>query len=248
MSSKKKKTDTDSQRNAATKPQPFNQAFKAVATELKARMKAEEDSRKAAEEAERQAKAREAERRRSRNRSLEGMTDDELFAHAMEGVTRLEADDRGHAPPPPPRPMKVVSEEAEALATLNEIVAGTGPFDMSCSEEFIQGHAPHVDERLVCALKDGNYAIQGIVDLHGLTRAEAKTRVESFIAESRRLSRRCVLIVHGKGLNSKDHIPVLKEALRSWMCQGVIGRSVLAFCTARPCDGGSGALYVLLRR
>jgi DNA-nicking Smr family endonuclease len=57
-----------------------------------------------------------------------------------------------------------------------------------------------------------------------------------------------VLIVHGRGLNSKDNVPVLKERLKSWLAHGSIGKIVLAFTTARACDGGAGALYVLLRR
>jgi DNA-nicking Smr family endonuclease len=57
-----------------------------------------------------------------------------------------------------------------------------------------------------------------------------------------------VLIVHGRGLNSKDNVPVLKERLKVWLAHGSIGKVVLAFTTARACDGGAGALYVLLRR
>jgi DNA-nicking Smr family endonuclease len=54
--------------------------------------------------------------------------------------------------------------------------------------------------------------------------------------------------VHGRGLNSKDQIPVLKDAVRLWLARGRIAKSVLAFATARPTDGGAGAVYVLLRR
>ena len=247
---------------ASEKPsraQPFNQAFKGAVLTLKAQLKAEEEARQKQQQAEAEEKARrarEAEATTQRQgiyapgmlRFQEGLTEAQLFEAAMTGVQPLEKDFRGHAPPPPPRPAKIVSEEAEALAQLCELVSGDGPFDMSCTEEFIEGRAAGVDERLVKALKTGAYSVQANIDLHGLSRAEAKPKVEAFLAESRRLSRRCVLIVHGKGLNSKDHIPVLKESLRVWLCQGAIGRAVLAFCTARPCDGGSGAVYVLLRR
>ncbi len=234
------------------KEQPFNLALKDAALSLKARMKAEEERQKQAAEAARRAEEAEAARKRQASagalRFESGLSDQQLFEAAMTGVQPLEKDIRGHAPPPPPRPAKIVSEEAEALAHLYELVAGEGPFDMSCTEEFIEGRAAGVDERLVKALKSGAYSVQANVDLHGLSRAEAKPRVEAFLSESRRLGRRCVLIVHGKGLNSKDHIPVLKESLRVWLCQGAIGRAVLAFCTALPCDGGTGAVYVLLRR
>ena len=63
-----------------------------------------------------------------------------------------------------------------------------------------------------------------------------------------RSGKRCVLIVHGRGLNSPDQIPVLKESLRVWLGQKRTGKTVLAFATARPQDGGAGAVYVLLRR
>jgi DNA-nicking Smr family endonuclease len=59
---------------------------------------------------------------------------------------------------------------------------------------------------------------------------------------------RCVLIVHGKGMNSKDQTPVLKERLKTWLARGRVGGVVLAFSSARQVDGGAGALYVLLRR
>jgi DNA-nicking Smr family endonuclease len=57
-----------------------------------------------------------------------------------------------------------------------------------------------------------------------------------------------VLIIHGRGLHSKESVPVLKERLKVWLSRGRIGKSVLAFVTARPSDGGAGAVYVLLRR
>ncbi len=90
--------------------------------------------------------------------------------------------------------------------------------------------------------------MQGVIDLHGLTRQEARELLPRFISRSRAQRRRCVLIVHGRGLNSKDQIPVLKESLKVWLSRGTLSRSVLAFCTARPNDGGAGAVYALLRK
>jgi len=97
-------------------------------------------------------------------------------------------------------------------------------------------------------LKAGDFAVADHLDLHGLRREPARDAVEQFIARSRAAGKRCVLIVHGKGLNSKDHIPVLKLHLQGWLSRGRIGRNILAFSTARPHDGGTGAVYVLLRR
>ena len=87
-----------------------------------------------------------------------------------------------------------------------------------------------------------------MIDLHGMSAAAARIEVERFVLRSLASGHRVVLIVHGRGLNSKDNVPVLKERLKSWLARGRIGRSTLAFTSARPADGGTGALYVLLRR
>jgi DNA-nicking Smr family endonuclease len=97
-------------------------------------------------------------------------------------------------------------------------------------------------------LRRGEFAVQGHVDLHGMTREEAKGALFSFLSHARQAGKRCVLVVHGRGLHSKDQVPVLKDALKRWMSTARFGDHVLAFATARPHDGGAGAVYVLLRR
>jgi DNA-nicking Smr family endonuclease len=72
--------------------------------------------------------------------------------------------------------------------------------------------------------------------------------VPRFIVTGVRDGYRCVLVVHGRGLNSKDQVPVLKQRLTTWLSRGSWSRLVLAFTSARACDGGAGALYLLLRR
>jgi DNA-nicking Smr family endonuclease len=81
-----------------------------------------------------------------------------------------------------------------------------------------------------------------------MTAEEARVAVDRFLSGAHRAGQRCVLIVHGRGLNSKDQIPVLKHRLTTWLVRGAWARLVLAFTSARACDGGAGALYVLLRR
>ena len=76
----------------------------------------------------------------------------------------------------------------------------------------------------------------------------AYDELESFLSRSRQAGKRCVLVVHGRGLHSKDQMPVLKDALKRWMSTARFADHVLAFATARPHDGGLGAVYVLLRR
>ena len=183
---------------------------------------------------------------------LQGDLSDEetrLFLEEMAGVRPLDQDARARvhvrkeAQPKPPR-----DDDAEGYAQLCDLVYGEGPFDIADTPEYIEGLAPGIDRRLLRRLRNGDYAVQAHVDLHGLTAVEAKERVQAFVRESRARGLRCVLIVHGRGLNSKDHIPVLKERLRQWLTRGSIGKNVLCFATARPYDGGAGAVYVLLRR
>jgi DNA-nicking Smr family endonuclease len=169
-----------------------------------------------------------------------------LFLSAMDGVEQIT--NRGEAPTPNPRLPEIIDENAEALAELAELVAGQGDFDVAESNEFIEGAAPGIDARLLRSLRRGDFTVQARLDLHGMTQAEAKTAVDRFLIDSRRTGKRCVLIVHGRGLNSQDQIPVLKERIRVWLAQKSIGKTVLAFATARPQDGGAGAVYVLLRR
>lgn len=173
--------------------------------------------------------------------------DAELFLQAMDGVAPIP--DRGRPPEIPNVPVPArINEDAEALAQLAELVSGQGAFDIADTDEFIEGVAPEVDRRILLALRGGQYAVQGHLDLHGMTKVEARDAVERFLHDARLAGKRCVLLVHGRGLNSKDHIPVLKEQLQVWLNRGRIGKGVLAFATARPHDGGAGALYVLLRR
>jgi DNA-nicking Smr family endonuclease len=172
--------------------------------------------------------------------------DASLFYSAMDGVQQIT--NRGEAPKPNPRLPELIDENAEALAQLSELVASTGEFDVSDSTEFIEGSSPGLDRNLMRSLRRGDFSIQGKLDLHGMTQVQAKEAVERFLTESRRAGRRCVLIIHGKGLNSQEQIPVLKQQLKVWLSQKRVGTLVLAYCTARPQDGGAGAVYVLLRR
>ena len=144
--------------------------------------------------------------------------------------------------------LPIVDPEEEAFAELCELVAQHGPLDLTDTDEYIEGHAPGLDARIVRRLRKGHYSIQAHVDLHGHTREEAKKELLRFIEESHRKGHRHVLVVHGRGLHSKDQIPVLKQGLRVWLSTGRISRHVLAFTSAQQHDGGLGAVYVLLRR
>jgi len=176
-------------------------------------------------------------------------TEEELWASAIAGARKVEGGPGRVAPRVPPvLADQVWYADLEAIDELRALVSGDAPFDISDGDEFIEGKAPGIDAGIVKKLRRGDYAVQGHLDLHGKTRDEAKPALEVFLREARRSGKRCVLVVHGRGLHSRDQLPVLKEALKAWFGHGKFARHVLAFATARPADGGAGAVYVLLRR
>lgn len=93
-------------------------------------------------------------------------------------------------------------------------------------------------------LRRGEWVIQSEIDLHGLRVDEARAALAQFLRDTIKRGLRCVRIVHGKGLGSKDKTPVLKSKVRGWLIQRA---EVIAFCQARAAEGGAGALIVLLR-
>lgn len=181
---------------------------------------------------------------------LTATSDADLFEHEMAGVRPLapESGRRVPVPPPTPSPRPVTDADAEVIAELSDLVAGAGTFDISDTTEFVEGAAMGIDHRLVRRLRNGEFAYQAHLDLHGMTTEQARTAVDVFLTDAHQRGWRCVLIIHGRGLNSKDQVPVLKHRLAAWLARTTWSRLVLAFTSARPCDGGAGALYVLLRR
>jgi DNA-nicking Smr family endonuclease len=173
-----------------------------------------------------------------------------LFEHAMSDVRPLHPRERERVASPVPAspPRAVTHADAEALAELCDLVAGTAPFDISDSDEHVEGAIVGLDPRLLRRLRGGEFAYQAHLDLHGLTAEPARHAVEEFLTRAHQSGKRCVLIVHGRGHNSKDQVPVLKTRLMSWLARGQWSRLILAFTSARAYDGGAGALYVLLRR
>ncbi len=104
---------------------------------------------------------------------------------------------------------------------------------------------PGLQQRLIRKLRRGQFNIGAELDLHGMIVREARNALASFLADCRTRGIRCARIIHGKGLSSRDGKPVLKMQLDHWLRQRL---EVVAFCSARGNDGGTGAVYVLLKR
>ncbi|HEY7788967.1 MAG TPA: Smr/MutS family protein [Vicinamibacterales bacterium] len=160
-------------------------------------------------------------------------TDADEFARAMDDVRPLRPDARGRvrralAPPAPSAPTPERERDED----------GADPREDSYA-------APGLDRREIRKLKRGEYPPGARLDLHGEIATAALSRVEQFLIDSRHARRRCICIVHGRGLHSRTGASVLKSRVREHLRASP---HVLAWTDAPPGDGGHGAVYVLLRR
>ena len=171
----------------------------------------------------------------------QAMTDVIPLPDGKKRNVRNEGDHPWPSRPPP-------DDEKEAMDHLRDLIRGSAEMDISFTDEYIEGCVKGFSRKTMKKLKRGELPVQDFIDLHGFTKQEAEVQVREFLARSYKLGLRCVLIVHGRGLNSPDSLPVIKEGLPRWLGQGPARKVVLAFATAKPYDGGTGAIYVLLRR
>lgn len=174
-----------------------------------------------------------------------------LFRKAMADVVPLDRGIGGRVPPPPPTrvlPRFLRDEEVEVRECLMNLVSGETPFELTHSDEYVEGAVVGLSPGTLKKLRRGDFSYREHLDLHGLYPREAYQAVIRFVERSHALGYRCILIVPGRGLNSEGKEPVLKFFVVKWLTQAPIRRLVLAFASARSHDGGAGAFYVLLRR
>lgn len=175
--------------------------------------------------------------------------EEDLLSQAMAGVRPIGPTPVRPKKKPPEGP-KVThqSDDEEVVQELHDLVAGRAPLDFLDSDEYIEGRAADCSKLNLAKLRNGEFAVQSSLDLHGHNREEAKEAVNGFFRESMMKGYRCVLVVCGRGLHTPGGKPVLKELLVRWLGQGQLGSSVLAFSSAKRHDGGVGAIYILLRK
>jgi DNA-nicking Smr family endonuclease len=169
--------------------------------------------------------------------------DREAFRRAMADVQMLPQDKI--APMikrPPPRPLQ---REKDARQVLRDMMSDSlDPAELETGDELMYA-SEGLQPAILRKLRRGKYRIQGELDLHRMTSEQAREAIIAFIARNKASGRRCVRIIHGKGNGSYNKQPVLKGKLDRWLRQR---NDVLAFCSARPMDGGTGAVYVLLAK
>lgn len=179
---------------------------------------------------------------------LNRQQEDELFARAMEDVTPLEHNTHWRFPRKPSDIGTVPDgEDKECVTALERLIQTGEGFIISQTDEYMEARGPGVNPRIVKRLHQGRYSIQDHIDLHGWFVREAEGILHRFIRNSVRRGYHAVLIIHGRGLKS-PHQPVLKNMVLTWLTRGPLRSYVVALTSARPCDGGAGATYVLLRR
>lgn len=174
------------------------------------------------------------------------LSDDELFCKAMKEVNEIE-EYRSiplYYKGPVSLPEKTSSDK-EALHALVDTVKGKRPIHLPDTQEYVEWIDHDYKRGILKSLHAGKYAVQDCLDLHGAVREEAEEHVRAFMKNAVTKGHRCVKIIHGRGLSSPDG-PVLKQALVKWLA-GRYRKHVAGFVTARQCDGGLGALYVLLK-
>lgn len=143
---------------------------------------------------------------------------------------------------PAPVPLQGLADERRVI---DEMATGTADADSLETGEELLYRRNGLQDRQFRKLKTGQLRIQAELDLHGLNVSGAKQRVTEFLGHCRLGGKYCVRIIHGKGLGSPNREPILKRHLGHWLQQR---KDVLAYCSARTVDGGTGAIYVLLRK
>ena len=174
-----------------------------------------------------------------------GAEDSALFQDAVRGARPISKQNRTapeNRPGPPPVPVQSLLDAHDAL---KESV--TGPMDweqlMETGEELVFLR-PGLSRETLRRLRRGHWVVQDHLDLHGMNIEQARDMLARFLSACSKRALRCIRVVHGKGLRSRNREPVLKNKVQVWLARR---NDVLAFCQAPATQGGGGAVLVLLK-
>jgi DNA-nicking Smr family endonuclease len=168
--------------------------------------------------------------------------DRELFRNSVGAVEKIK---HARMPVRKPRPAPVpVQRDADAQAVIREMASAPMVNDHCLTGDELFFKRPGMQDKVLSKLRKGRFAIERELDLHGMNSKDAQAALGRFLLHCRHHNIRCVRIIHGKGRGSRDRQPVIKNKLNQWL-QNI--PQVLAFCSARASDGGTGAVYVLLK-
>ncbi len=166
-----------------------------------------------------------------------------LFREAV-GDVRSVAHDRVEETRSAPAPL-VRHSEHDDRSVMQSLLEDLSESDFLETGEHLSYTAPGVQRSVLKKLKSGRYSIQSEIDLHGLTVDEARKELSEFLKAAQQRRHLGIRVIHGKGRKNAERAPRLKPAVNQWLQRN---KMVMAFCSARTNDGGTGAVYVLLKR
>lgn len=182
------------------------------------------------------------------NRPMNRRQERAIFNNAMADVKKIS---RKNCPAVSPSKLKQPplksNREYESVQKLKNLVSNGAGFVVSLTPEYIEGMDHTVNPAIAHRLHRGDFSIQAHVDLHGLNVEAARETFDRFMQRNIAAGKNAVLIIHGRGLSSPAE-PVLKSKVYRWLTSSPWRKWVVAFTSARLCDGGAGATYVLFRQ
>lgn len=168
---------------------------------------------------------------------------EDAFALAMRTVKPLKGKGRDI-----PSPVEAVDAAAAQGHALRALLDKDMVFDVHMAGEDVQGQLVGLDPKVLTSLISGSQSPEARLDLHGMNAAQAFQALVPFFKGAWHKGLRTVIVVTGRGMNSPTGMAVLRQKLASWLTQEPFKRVVMAFSTAQPCDGGTGSMYILLRK
>ena len=166
-----------------------------------------------------------------------------LFREAVgtvRSVTNDRVEDTKRAPAP-----RIRKSEQDNRSVMDSLLEELSESDLLETGEHLSYTQQGIQRSVLRKLKSGRYSIQSEIDLHGLTVSEARLELSDFLKAAQERRHLCIRVIHGKGRHQTNKSPRLKPAVNQWLQRN---KQVLAFCSARVNDGGTGAVYVLLKR
>jgi len=167
--------------------------------------------------------------------------DSDLFRQSIGKVKAVESDTLQLTPHEKPKPYP----KDKPVDSIKPFDSGNIEVEKLYQEDSVSFLAPGLQKNVIKKLRKGYYGFDASIDLHGLTSQQAKQQLTKFLHFSIEDGYRCVHIIHGKGYGSSNNQPVLKNDINLWLRQH---SNVQAFCSTPPKDGGTGAVFVLLKR
>ncbi len=171
-------------------------------------------------------------------------TEEDAFLEAMKGVQRMDADKMRI--PGTGKDVRAVPPRIAHGSEMGEVLKESYRFNVVNLPEYMEGYVDDLSPLVMDKLRKGEFSVQKVLDLHGLSADDAHDTFRSFVRDAVQSQICCVRVIHGRGLKSRNG-PVLKEKLKEWIVRAMHRKWVVAFSSSKMTDGGPGATTKLLR-